>query len=186
LHNDQGNQDDAIGIWSFITAEAPAGTDNDSVKLASESFTIGNVQISGVTGGSAIFNGITSVGLFSAVGSSDAGTFDVGGTLVNWDDLNDGDAFQGGDLDGGGGNSLDLASAYADAGGVGIITGFDLTRPTGTGSNAWRLDAVQFDVTTSTAAIPEPSSLLLLSAASLGLIIQRRRRRRDIFDGTVC
>lgn len=178
LHNDQGNQDDAIGIWSSTVGEPQTGSNNDSVNRASESFTVDNVQISGVSGGTATFDGITRVGLFSAIGPADAGSFGVGGgilSILNWDDLNDGDSFDGGNLDTGSGNSFDLASAFAALGGTGPIDSFELAHP-GTSSNAWRLDAVEFSVSTMAfTSVPEPTVCAMFMISGLGLLGRRKR-----------
>lgn len=154
----------SLGVWSDTTAESGGG-ETFSFNGAGEAISLSNVSLSNIIGGTATFNTINRVGIVFATGGSDSGTFDVGGAMFAWDELDDGDAndFTGNNIDGDtGSEGFDLRAA----------NGSDFSSFTLTGSGgAWRLDTFEFDVTTS---VPEPSSIVLLWVAVLGMMRRRR------------
>ena len=163
------NGSDSIGVWSNSTAD-----DVNDVDIDGQGYTVDNVVVSAISGGSAVFNGITRAGFLAAAASTDSGTFNVAGTSLTWTDLSGAgsDPFSDTALEGSG-QGYRLLDSYVDAGQAGPITSFDLIN-NGTSSNRWRLSSLEFDVTAA-AAVPEPSSLALVSIG-VGLIGFRRRR----------
>jgi hypothetical protein len=176
LHNNLSDQSDAIGVWSNTNGGENSDATRSRVNKLDETLTVSNVQISNVTGGTAVFNGITEVGLLDVLGNADRGRFTIGSITMDWDSFSTIDGFESlTDLDGGGGgNSFLLQNAYQNAGGTGIINGFTLGLRDSVTNNSWKLDAVRFDVTVS--AVPEPSSWILMALLTLGIVSKVPRR----------
>ena len=175
LSNAGSTSNDAIAVFSVGESAGRADDVNSG-----EGFTVNNFSISNVSGGTAVFNGVTRVGIRNAAGADDEGTFTVGADTFDWSDFNPADGFEDlDDLDGFGGDNYELNNAFVAGGGLSnSISAFDLDN-TGTGSSIWVLDAVEFDVIT---AVPEPTSVVLFGLAMGGLGFRRRRAQRKFSD----
>ena len=163
---------DTIGVWA-TAGEADGGGTSGSLNANNlEALTVDNIAISNIIGGTATFDSISRVGISFATSADDAGAFAGGGILgaITWDELDDGDDFDDGslNLDGAGsGDTFNLQDANSGL----PVSSFTLTATGG----AYRLDAVEFDVSVA-AAVPEPSSAAILLAVGPFGFLRRRRR----------
>ena len=150
-----------LGVWSNVNAESDGG--EVSSFNAGEGLIVDNVTISGVSGGTALFDSITRVGFRFATAGGDEGEFTVGGTSLPWSTLV-GSATNNLDSDGG----SDQNFAIQTANGGTAVSQFQLDHVGG----AWRLDALEFNVLT---AVPEPTSFLMFGLVAGGLGFRRRK-----------
>lgn len=167
-----GRADD-MGIWSNTDTESPS-RQNAFLAPRNETIELRNVAISNVSGGTAVFNGITSVGLDSAAGADDEGEFVIPGNVISW--TSSSPFFVGGDLDGtaSGDRTFDLLGGNGGT----PVSGFLLRTVGANLDNSFRLDAVEFDVAVT--AVPDASSLVLFACGAAGVGARLRRRRRAV------